>query len=589
MGDTPGSQDDSARYQETGLNQPPEEKRIGTYSDKEPSISVPSKEEKVATGEGIPLKTVQAGPQVRKSNFGPGNDGEGGDYFVKLQERRAKELDASTQYQIQYPKDPLGEKHSEKAFFSFLPNQNTFQKGFLGVEQASISGRFHLRYSAREPLHAKNIWIVFEGHEDVFWENRDTQSNKPRGANKNLCSFSVEIWRGSNNQFEKITHLDLPFDIPIPENLPSSIELPHQRGKIYYKLKASILRHPNLLQSDHKHVEACCLITRYASPHSPDLTRWIEWEDAKLKGVGYDVSLPFSSYSRSSEISVPVKLIFYKPLVYLKSINVAIKEYREIRQGNKKWLQKKYVARTRLAGKQVPALSDSSANVCSTIVKLMVPEEGKIFNSLNSNNITISHKLKVKIMFGRASNVNLAKEIKIENLLSEEIITNIIPQECIDQAARLYSQSSLNLTWSETNQLEQPQTIQTLLPSSLSILNLPIYSHSTNPSLVEFTNNHTLSSPPFIPSPILLPQSPECIPSAPSSSDLEPDFFLSPTRRQTPPTLPSRPAHSQPGSSYSLSDVQTRPAPSLPSRNQSLNEEFLPPYSYTSPAINIIT
>ncbi|CAG8758853.1 10268_t:CDS:1, partial [Dentiscutata erythropus] len=43
-------------------------------------------------------------------SFLPGNDGEGGDKFKRLREKRAKERSKSLEYQRQFPKDPLGEK-----------------------------------------------------------------------------------------------------------------------------------------------------------------------------------------------------------------------------------------------------------------------------------------------------------------------------------------------------------------------------------------------------------------------------------------------------------------------------------------------
>ncbi|KAF0374115.1 hypothetical protein F8M41_012917 [Gigaspora margarita] len=40
----------------------------------------------------------------------PGNDGEGGDKFKGLKEKRVKERAKSLEYQKQFRKDPLGEK-----------------------------------------------------------------------------------------------------------------------------------------------------------------------------------------------------------------------------------------------------------------------------------------------------------------------------------------------------------------------------------------------------------------------------------------------------------------------------------------------
>ncbi|CAG8706799.1 10535_t:CDS:1 [Ambispora leptoticha] len=106
------------REQELCKNAPTKEQKDPKDHNKtsKHAILIMSYEEKAATGEGIPLKTVQAGPRRRKNTFGPGNDGEGGDYYKRLQDKRTNELDKSAKYQQQYRKDPIGEKF--KSWFS---------------------------------------------------------------------------------------------------------------------------------------------------------------------------------------------------------------------------------------------------------------------------------------------------------------------------------------------------------------------------------------------------------------------------------------------------------------------------------------
>lgn len=76
----------------------------------------PTKQEKSSTGEGIPNKTVRAGTEQGTTGlstpFGifPGNDGEGGDYYKSLQEKRARELPKSNEYEKQFAKDSISEK-----------------------------------------------------------------------------------------------------------------------------------------------------------------------------------------------------------------------------------------------------------------------------------------------------------------------------------------------------------------------------------------------------------------------------------------------------------------------------------------------
>ncbi|RHZ52567.1 hypothetical protein Glove_460g2 [Diversispora epigaea] len=71
--------------------------------------SYPTKQEKSST-EGIPNKTVRAGTDQGTAGFFPGNDGDGVDYYKSLQDKRARELPKSSEYEKQFAKDTIGEK-----------------------------------------------------------------------------------------------------------------------------------------------------------------------------------------------------------------------------------------------------------------------------------------------------------------------------------------------------------------------------------------------------------------------------------------------------------------------------------------------
>ncbi|RHZ79837.1 hypothetical protein Glove_140g142 [Diversispora epigaea] len=52
------------------------------------------------------------------------------------------------------PKSPIS-KLSRKAFFSYSPDENSFQLGHLGANQSIISGVLHIRYTDEKPIFAK--------------------------------------------------------------------------------------------------------------------------------------------------------------------------------------------------------------------------------------------------------------------------------------------------------------------------------------------------------------------------------------------------------------------------------------------------
>ncbi|CAG8433794.1 11376_t:CDS:2 [Diversispora eburnea] len=108
---------------------------IASQNVNEPSY--PTKQEQSSTGEGIPNKTVRAGTDQgtagvsTPSGFFPGNDGDGGDYYKSLQDKRTRELPKSSEYKKQFSKDTIGEKRtSQRTRLSVSPNGGRI---YLGV------------------------------------------------------------------------------------------------------------------------------------------------------------------------------------------------------------------------------------------------------------------------------------------------------------------------------------------------------------------------------------------------------------------------------------------------------------------------
>ncbi|CAG8673339.1 309_t:CDS:1, partial [Cetraspora pellucida] len=97
-------------------------------------------------------------------------------------------------------------------FFSYHPENTSFQKGYLGISTTTISGTFHVRFP--QAIEAKNITLAFIGREIVEWADL-----KKVKAEKIIVNKSVYLWQTTSELgHELLTDLDLPFEFPIPED-----------------------------------------------------------------------------------------------------------------------------------------------------------------------------------------------------------------------------------------------------------------------------------------------------------------------------------------------------------------------------------
>src|SRR5438045_811357 len=95
------------------------------------------------------------------------------------------------------PKSPYS-KLSKKVFFTYSPGAASFQQGYLGADEAVVSGMFQLRYTDDKPIFAKKIEISFIGKEYVFFAG-----TLKEGQNKNEDDFDSDEEDEQYGQFEE--------------------------------------------------------------------------------------------------------------------------------------------------------------------------------------------------------------------------------------------------------------------------------------------------------------------------------------------------------------------------------------------------
>ncbi|CAG8464400.1 3863_t:CDS:1, partial [Diversispora eburnea] len=341
-----------------------------------------------------------------------------------------------------------------KAFFSYSPDENSFQLGHLGANKSIISGILHIRYTEEKPVFAKKVKVSFVGKEYAFFRgtlieeknnndgndysdgdesyanneyDSDVSPTNPsiHTAKRKFFGTTTCLWKSqSKGSYEGVKFLDLPFKFKLPNNLPPSIVMDGGCGRIYYTLKAEISRRP--LDPDsriHKKIIKMVVpISRYTITPPPNPSKWLANDEGPAIShiVGYEVALSNTTFSPGGTIIVPVKLKFREPQVYLKKIMVGIKEYHEFRTNKYETSTKKYISQESILGNSISMTDSPDNNEISVEVKLNIPHFRNLTYSVETTYLTVMHKLKVKINMGRAPDINLSKPITIENIITHE-------------------------------------------------------------------------------------------------------------------------------------------------------------------------
>ncbi|CAG8512301.1 5245_t:CDS:2 [Ambispora gerdemannii] len=182
--------------------------------------------------------------------------------------------------------------------------------------QLHIAGRLYIQFPEVEPLKAKLIEVSI-GHNKILKLVVYTMPT-PKHIQPNNATSKIKL-------YEKITSMNLPFQLLLPDDLPLSMNL--EIGRIYYNLNIKIERKRNLwkFQGSKMSVTYMCLITRYSPMPMPAPVRWTEWDDPKAwkRGLGYDISMNYHTYGPGNPIIVKLALKFLK-------LDLKVKEERRI-------------------------------------------------------------------------------------------------------------------------------------------------------------------------------------------------------------------------------------------------------------------
>ncbi|CAG8527001.1 2981_t:CDS:1 [Funneliformis caledonium] len=337
---------------------------------------------------------------------------------------------------------------SHKCFFSYPYNMTTFQTGYLGIGPSKISGGFHLRYPASNPINVARIEATLVGQECLSNIAQDDLKNtKNTFYSQTQCIYqSITPSTGSRVSLTPITSLDLSFEFHLDDDIPPSYSSVSQDSvldheMIRYKVKITIFRKRNYLklQGKNKKISIECQIERYSLPSVLKSTSQVSLHRSEtnkqisnplLDAIRYKATLSSQYIDMNSIMVIPLTLILPNPLMKIKEIDVVIKERQRFKNSDKDTIYFKAsnkILEYKLSGDCIE-LVDENINEYFAEMKMDVPRFESVCRFQAHEGVRplkyfkVKHILKIKIKFANGDQFVLEEFVWLQRSLSERKI-----------------------------------------------------------------------------------------------------------------------------------------------------------------------
>lgn len=302
-------------------------------------------------------------------------------------------------------------KTDPRMFFSFHPENTSFQKGYLGIGMTTISGTLHIRLP--HAIAAKNITLNFIGRETVEW----TDLKKIR-AEKILVYRQINLWHSlTESGHELVTDLDLPFEFEIPDDVIESFNT--QFGKVQYTLKATICRKPRRKKNS---IEVLVPLCRWTVPTDQEMRPLVIKSHARHRKVpiSWQAALPYTFFDINSEALIKLRFTSHKPDLRIRKIttclNTHINYFVDGRPEQRQKLHTKYI----VSGKDIMIVPMGTNTIFEANTMVVIPSN--VPPTVKTKYMSIKNQIQIKVAFERTRHsVMIMKDIIVgRNFLEDK-------------------------------------------------------------------------------------------------------------------------------------------------------------------------
>jgi len=303
-------------------------------------------------------------------------------------------------------------KSDTRMFFSYHPENISFQKGYLGVPGVTtISGTFHIRFP--HAIEARNVTLNFTGKEIVEWIDL-----KKIRAEKIIVNKLMYLWQSTTELgHELITDLDLPFDFEIPQDAIESFNT--HFGKVQYTLRATI----NRKQRRKKHfIEVLVPLCRWTIPSDHEIRPLIIKSHVRHRKIpiSWQAVLPQTFFDINSEALIKLKFTSHNPDLRIRKISTCLVTYVQYFVDRHPQQRHKYHKKHHTPGKDILMRPMGTNTIFETNTMIRIPSD--VPPSGKTKYMSIKNQIQIKVTFERIRNtVMIVRDIIVgRNFLEDK-------------------------------------------------------------------------------------------------------------------------------------------------------------------------
>ncbi|PKC08475.1 hypothetical protein RhiirA5_477104 [Rhizophagus irregularis] len=298
--------------------------------------------------------------------------------------------------------------------FSYEADSVSFQQGTLGDTDSFLTGVLHLSYQKQHQI--KSVSLHLKGAERTSWHKAQARSKALYTGEQILVDQPYKIWESEEEV--QILHLDIPFKVKLPYNLPETIV--SEIGTVNYTLRAIVNRKGSLVSSTTQSVEIQCPLKRTISLDNANSTPY-KLRGESRSGLDYTFVLPPNkNFNLGTYVSIPMRIRFLRPGISVERVEIALKTCMDFRCNNPNETrhvkeQSAFLVIPRQEIRYLQPLSHHYEGECVHTINLFLPRS--VQPTYSGRFISITHQLCLKFcLWGADMDFQIEESVRVANI-----------------------------------------------------------------------------------------------------------------------------------------------------------------------------
>jgi hypothetical protein len=315
---------------------------------------------------------------------------------------------------------PLGSyiKPHKNITFSYESDSISFQQGKLGDTDSYLTGVLHLNYQKHHQI--KNISLQLKGTEKTSWYKAQARSKALYTGEQLLVDQSLKIWE-CEEESDSILHLDIPFKMKLPYNLPETITT--EIGSVNYILRATVNRKGSLVSPTTQIAEIQCPLKKTITLDNANCSPY-KLRGESRSGLDYTFVLPPNkNFNLGTYVSVPMRIRFLRPGISVERVEVSLKTCMDFRCNNPNETrhvkeQSAFLVVPRQEIRYLQPLSHHYEGECVHTINLFLPRN--VQPTYSGRFISITHQLCIKFcLWGADMDLQVEESVRVANIFEK--------------------------------------------------------------------------------------------------------------------------------------------------------------------------